>query len=452
MPWDGKKLPDAMASGATAAANAAANGAKNTAFLTYIQTEIGANYLRQLYREDTKVWEATASGTLPIVGSQIVLPTTATQDSISAADIDTGAWQHYVRSASDTNKYIATAVTTSGGAGPARLSADLANAGSVTLGSFVFNSPSFDPAVGEGPFTLADAYSTAMTSLNDFPPGNSAGNPDWVNSIWPFSSNFGTSPYGANIDPIKFGQNEPGVGVTDANYIVTRRAAANRYATAFTLWPWFMPPKGAVQPVGNWRIQIRDIQAAVKVDALTNPWTMAYGPGQVPTYGNNNLGGLRVSGQYMDYTDSNRVPAFDVNNNFLEARFETGGGISFKNVGTSTSAAMFEPNIPDPAAQLPASATSNRTVAFAAVYWARLTTDVSTSALTPGIRMGGIMGVDFYDGSGRVGTPGQSRLVELSDAWKPVVVAFVLTGAPPSAPMTPAQTATWLSANPPPFT
>jgi hypothetical protein len=66
--------------------------------------------------------------------------------------------------------------------------------------------------------------------------------------------------------------------------------------------------------------------------------------------------------------------------------------------------------------------------------------------------MGGIMGVDFYDGSGRVGTPGQSRLVELSDAWKPVVVAFVLTGAPPSAPMTPAQTATWLSANPPPFT
>lgn len=452
MPWDGKKLSDAMASGATAAANAAANGAKNTAFLTYIQTEIGADYLRQLYRDDTKVWEATASGTLPISGSQVVLPATATQNSISAADIDTGAWVHYVRKAGDDTKYIATAVTPSGGAGPARLSADLTGGGSVTLGSFVFNSPSFDPAVGVGPFTLADAYATAMTSYNDFPPGNAAGNPDWVNSTWPRADFFLVSPYGQNTDPMRAGQNEPGVGVTDANYVVTRRAAAGRYATSFTLWPWFMPPKGALQPAGNWRIQIRDIQAAVKVDALTNPWIMAYGPGQVPSYGNNSLGGLRVSGNLADYTGTSGVVTFGQNENYIEARQEASGGISFRNVGLSLSQCLVEFNAPDPSAQLPASATSARTVAFAAVYWARLIPDVSTSPLASGITVGGMLGVDFYDGSGRVGTPGQSRMVQLSDVWKPIVAAFVLTGAPPSVPMTPAQIGAWLPANPPPFT
>jgi hypothetical protein len=446
-----------MASGATSAANAAANGAKNTAFLTYIQTEIGANYLRQLYREDTKVWEATASGTLPIVGSQIVLPTTATQDSISAADIDTGAWQHYVRSASDTNKYIATAVTTSGGAGPARLSADLANAGSVTLGSFVFNSPSFDPAVGEGPFTLADAYSTAMTSLNDFPPGNSAGNPDWVNSIWPFSSNFGTSPYGANVDPIKFGQNEPGVGVTDAGYIITRRLAAGRAGRIFSMWPWLMGPKGHLNALGNWRVQIRDFQTAVKIGALTNPWRLIYGPAQLPSYGLNNLGGLRVSALLDNYQNSNGRQLFAMDSNPTETRMEPSGGVSFKNFSHSTTDFQIEPNVPDssqPPAQLPADVTSESCYAFAGCYWARIIPDTEAGSIPSGLRLGAMLGVDFFDSGGRVGTPGQSRLVQLSDVWKPIVMAFALDPAAsnPRQPFSPAAMGAWLSANPPPFT
>jgi hypothetical protein len=214
-----------------------------------------------------------------------------------------------------------------------------------------------------------------------------------------------------------------------------------------------MTPKGHLNPVGNWRFQSRDTQVAVKIDSLSNPWQLLYGPAQITSYGNNNAGGLRVSGQYMDYTDSNRVPAFDVNNNFLEARVESSGGISFKNVGTSLSAAMFEPNIPDPAFTLPATVTPTRCVACAAVYWGRLIPDTGTGAIPTGVRMGGMIGVDFYDGSGRTGTPGQARLVEFTTEWKPVVMAFVLDPATsgPRQPYSPSAAGTWLTANPPPF-
>lgn len=169
MPWDGKKLPDTLTVGATAAANAAANGSKNAAYLTYLQGQIGANFKRQLYRDDTKVWEATASGSLPISGSTFALPS-ATQNSISTADIDTGTWVHYVRNASDDTKYIATQVTTSGGAGPARLSADLAGGGTVTLGSFVLRSPSLDTAVaGEAVEKMISDMGSHRDIWNPFP-------------------------------------------------------------------------------------------------------------------------------------------------------------------------------------------------------------------------------------------------------------------------------------------
>ena len=134
MAWDQKKLPDAMATAATAAAAAVGNGSKNAAYLTYIQGQIGSGYKRKLKRNDVDVWEATASGTLPISGSSFVLPLVATQNSISAADIDTGEWVHYIEKASDATKYIATGVTKSGGVGPAYLTADLESAQGVVLG------------------------------------------------------------------------------------------------------------------------------------------------------------------------------------------------------------------------------------------------------------------------------------------------------------------------------
>ncbi len=146
MPWDGKKLPDALAIGATAAANAAANGGKNNAYLTYLRDQIGADFVMKLVRDDVPVWQATASGSLTVNASRFVLPTSATQNSISAADIDTGGWILRVEKAGDSSKYIATAVTPTGGAGPFRLSADLASDGSVSLGSLLLNSPSFDSA------------------------------------------------------------------------------------------------------------------------------------------------------------------------------------------------------------------------------------------------------------------------------------------------------------------
>ena len=537
------KIPDDLSRGATRAASQVSGGTKSSAYLNYLRTEIGENYLRRLTRDGVTVWQAQCAGLLPIVGSGFSVPAAVGQTSIANAAIATGTWAHYVVNASDPAKYIATDVTPIGGAGPATLSGDLSAGGTVVLSEFTINSPTFDvvtltglaasvgaatatvsvdvggaipagalmllqissdqsngpwlasptPAATVGSFTwtvsglapattyyyrafvyagaliyaqtanatffvpasggtdLASAYATCMTSLNDFAPGNSAGIVDWAGSAWDRSDHFQTSPYGSNIDPVRFGQSEPGVGVTDANYIVTRRAASSRNANAFVLWPWFMPPKNALQAAGNWRVQIRDLQAAVKVDSLTNPWTLVYGPAQVPSYGLNNLGGLRVSGNLADYTGTTGVPTFAMDANDIEARTEASGGISFKSVGKSLSQCLVEFNAPDPGQALPASATPARTVAFAAAFWTRLITDTGAGSVPSELQIGVKLGVDFYDASGRVGTPGQSRLVQITPTWKPVVVAFVLTGLPPAVPQTPAVTATWLAANPPPF-
>ena len=552
-----QRLPTVMLQGALAAANGAAQGQKRAAYLQHLQGRIGANYLRQLWRDGVMVWQATASGTLPIVGANFVLPQSATQTAISAAAVSTGTWVHYIRNATDSARFIATPLSGPSGGAPAVLSGDLVGGGTVTLGAFVIQAPALDSASlsaisvsnittggatlsvefsgaapagslilmqttsapNTGPWlesplaaaspgvfswearglvagavythraflfsepggglptviyaqtpnltfttsasggggsvgselTLADAYATCMTSLNDFPPGNSAGNPDWINSIWDYSNHFQASPYGSNIDPLRFGQSEPGVGLTDANYIVTRSSSAGRNANAMMLWPWLMPPKGALQAPGNWRVQLRDLQAAVKVDSLSNPWTLVYGPGQVPSYGLNNLGGLRISGNFVDYTGATGGPTFLMDTNPLEGRIEASGGISFRSVGKSLAECLVELNAPDPGQALPASATPARTVAFAAVYWARLITDTGSGSVPAGLQVGAMLGVDFYDGGGRLGTPGQSRLVQLGTTWKPIVCAFVLTGLPPAVPQTPAVTGAWLAANPPPF-
>lgn len=329
-------------------------------------------------------------------------------------------------------------------ADPTPIYAQTANASFTTTGS----------GGGETPVnSLASAYATCMTVLNDFAPGNSAGDPSFENSVWRSTDEFPDRPYGAVTTPMRLGQDEPGVGFTDAGYIVTQRAASGRYGTSVALWPWFMPPKGELQALGNWRIQIRDVQAAGKIDSLTNPWILLLGPTQVPSYGNNNFGGLRVSGNVANYQGTNGFGTFLMDNNFIEARTEASGGISFKNIGTTLTETLFEPNIPDPALPLPVSMTSARCVAFAACFWTRLIPDTGPGPVPASVRMGALMGVDFYDSSGRVGTPGQGRLIQLTETWKPCVVAYVFNPATssPRQPYSPSAVGTWLTANPPPF-
>ena len=56
MAWDGKKLPDALASAATSAANAAGNGAKNAAYPVAPSNADRSGYKRQLFRDEVRVY------------------------------------------------------------------------------------------------------------------------------------------------------------------------------------------------------------------------------------------------------------------------------------------------------------------------------------------------------------------------------------------------------------
>ncbi len=290
-------------------------------------------------------------------------------------------------------------------------------------------------------YTLGYAYSTAMTSLNDFPPGN------LQSTSWPSSLAFPTSPWGSNVDQMVTAGSSP-VGAQEGTIV-------SRGANRFLLFCWFMPPKNELTPTGNWRIQFRDVQVAAKVDALTNPWNLFFGPTNPnPGYGNNNLGGLRLSGNITNSANTNLITLHDMNQNPMEARAEVSGGVSLKNVGTSTNLFQVEVNVPDggsPHSDLPASVTDTRTKAFAAVYWARLIPDTGSGPLPSGITVGGMLGVDFYGPSGRLGNPGWSRIVQLDGNWKPVVMAFALDPNNPNQPMSPSALGAWLAANPPPF-
>ena len=129
---------------AITAANAASDGQREATFLSVWQTRLGTNPTLNLYREGTKVWSATISSLLSIQGSAFVVPTTITQTTISAADIDTGSWEFRIEKASDSTVYYGATVTLAGGTDVLALSADTEADGSITLGSIVFNAPSLD--------------------------------------------------------------------------------------------------------------------------------------------------------------------------------------------------------------------------------------------------------------------------------------------------------------------
>jgi beta-glucanase (GH16 family) len=144
------RLPETLAAAATAAAKAAPDGAREAAYLQYVQGAIGANFLRELWRGDVKVWSATVPGTMQIVGSKLVVPTQADQQTLATADIDTGEWLHYVRSATDSTQAISSVVTPPFGAGPARLSDDLVAGQPIGLGDFFLFAPPLDSVTPPG--------------------------------------------------------------------------------------------------------------------------------------------------------------------------------------------------------------------------------------------------------------------------------------------------------------
>lgn len=316
--------------------------------------------------------------------------------------------------------------------------AHLATLGPSTTNVTVTATPTQSPV---NPYSLAAAYPTAMTSLNDFAPGN------LQNTTWPQSQAFPTYPWGSNVDQMITSGATP-VG-TQEGVVVSR--GSNRFLT----WVWLMPPKNVLNAAGNWRVQIDKVQVAAKVDSLSNAWNLFFGPvSPNPGYGNNSLGGLKLSGNITNSDNTTVIYPYDNNVNPLEARVEATGGVSVKNVSTAANLFQLEINVPDggePQSLLPASVTSERTKAFAGVFWARLIPDTGNGPLPAGIQIGAINGVDFYGPSGRTGNPGWSRLVQLDANWRPVVMAFVLDPNTPNQPMSPSAISTWLSANPPPF-
>jgi len=207
MAWDGKKLPDSLAIGATNAANAALNGAKNLAYLNYVQTQIGSSLRLKLLREDVVVWEATATGPLSIVSTKIVLPTSFTQVSISAADIDTGEWICRVEAADDATKYITTKVTPTVGAGPFKLTGDLTTGGTINIGLSLLNSPSFDvvsPSTPTPPGGVSEwllqttdtpvvVPSTFMGIHSDYLPAQTIGGVSYSATTFPVNPNIQSS-------------------------------------------------------------------------------------------------------------------------------------------------------------------------------------------------------------------------------------------------------------------
>ena len=128
---------------AIAAADAAADGSKRSAFLTSWQTAIGSNAKVVLYRDGTPVYTGTLTGTLTITDNAFVIET-ASQSSISAADIDTGAWELRIENAADAAIYFGCTVTRAGGTDVASLDDDLEGSDTLDIGTLTFNAPPLD--------------------------------------------------------------------------------------------------------------------------------------------------------------------------------------------------------------------------------------------------------------------------------------------------------------------
>jgi hypothetical protein len=101
----GLRLDDATQTAVGVAIAAASNGTKVTAALTATATSIGSTYHFKGRRNSTVVLDLQYSGTLPISSGSIVLPSTFTTVTNSAADIDSGSWAGRIES-SDGTKYI----------------------------------------------------------------------------------------------------------------------------------------------------------------------------------------------------------------------------------------------------------------------------------------------------------------------------------------------------------
>lgn len=143
MAWDQKIMPDEFLVAALSTASAAPDGSREGALMSYIQTQIGTSWKRQLIRNDVVVYEGDGSGLIPYTGRTFTVPG-VTKATISNADIDTGEWVHRIINSTDPTKYIANLTTPVGGAGPGFLTGDLVSPNDVSWGSFTVQGPMLD--------------------------------------------------------------------------------------------------------------------------------------------------------------------------------------------------------------------------------------------------------------------------------------------------------------------
>jgi hypothetical protein len=146
---------DATQIAALNAATAAADGNKNAAYLTAWRDAIGSNPLITIRREGVVVWSGGFSGQLSLSGSTLTVPAGLTQESIAAADIDSGTWAYTISNRTDPSVYITVGLTKTGGSGEMKLTDDLVADGSLTTQAVIITSPSLDTGGGGGAFPTA---------------------------------------------------------------------------------------------------------------------------------------------------------------------------------------------------------------------------------------------------------------------------------------------------------
>ena len=179
-------------------------------------------------------------------------------------------------------------------------------------------------------------------------------------------------------------------------------------------------PQPARTTVGNWRVQMRDYQAAVKVDALANSWNLFSGLSSRLTTDTTTWAACAV----REHHEQRKYHADNAARHEPKPARSAGRGDRRRVVQERRNdgrAFQVECNVPDgnPAtSMLPADSTSERTVAFAAMYWCRLVPDSGSTISPEDVEIGAINGVDFTTMASGSSTPGQSRLVKLTTTWE----------------------------------
>lgn len=225
------RFSDAEQLAAVVAANGSVNGSKNAAYLSTWISRLGVNPSLNLYRDGTRVWQASTTG-LTVSGSEVTIPVGAVQQSISDADIDTGTWEFRVEKNGDATVYFGADVAKAGAQDILALTNDLSSSGSVEIGAVKFVAPAFDVATPSGGLLLRSDPRVIA----------------WMDANYAFKDQL--HAYGLQIRENTNGQtvrnvNEPGVLGAGSDYTFSRESNPygdgyrfrHRTSPLFPLWP-----------------------------------------------------------------------------------------------------------------------------------------------------------------------------------------------------------------------